>query len=113
MHELSVTENILEIVMRHARQAKARRVVRIHLVIGDLSSLIDDCIQFYFDFLAHDTIAAQAQLEFKRVAVKLHCPQCARTWQPNSADWTCPGCGQAQASIQAGREFYVDSIEVE
>ena len=113
MHELSVTENILDIVTRHAQQAKARRIVRIHLVIGELSSLVDDCVQFYFDYLARDTLAAEAELVFERVPVTLRCPQCAHTWQPDSADWTCPACGKAQATIQAGREFYVDSIEVE
>ena len=113
MHELSVTENILDIVTRHAQEADARRVLSIHLVIGELSSIVDDCIQFYFDFLAQNTPAAGAQLVFERIPVTLRCPLCAHTWQPDTADWTCPNCGKAQAVVAAGRELYVDSIEVE
>jgi hydrogenase nickel incorporation protein HypA/HybF len=113
MHELSVTENILEIVQRHAQQAEAKRVMRIRLVIGELSSIVDDSVQFYFDFLSQNTLAAGAKLEFERVPTKVTCGACGHTWQPPTADWTCPQCEQLQARVIAGQEFYVDSIEVE
>jgi len=113
MHELSVTESLLDIVCRHANQATAKRILRIHLVIGDLSSIIDDSVQFYFDFLSENTIAEGAELVFKRLSVALNCTACGHDWNPTTADWTCPACGLAKASIVAGREFYVDSIEVE
>lgn len=113
MHELSVTESVLDIVCRHANRATAKRILRIHLVVGELSSIIDDSVQFYFDFLSQDTIAEGAELIFQRLPVALRCPACGDQWSPTTADWTCPSCGLAKASIVAGREFYVDSIEVE
>ena len=57
MHELSVTESLLEIALRHAQQAGATRVTGLHLVIGQLSSIVDDSVQFYWDFVSKDTIA--------------------------------------------------------
>ena len=117
MHELSVTENIVEIATRHARGADAQRIVRIHLVIGELSSIVDDSVQFYFDFLSRDTMAAGAELIFCRLPVAVRCAACGHQWEPSAqgagADWTCPACGEAQAQVVQGREFYVDSIEVE
>ena len=113
MHELSVTEDLLDIVVRHAEKAQAKRIVRIHLVIGELASIVDDSVQFYFDFMAKDTLAAGAELLFQRLDVKLECPACEHQWHPESADWTCPSCGRATARVIAGREFYVDNIEVE
>ncbi len=113
MHELSVTQNIVEIVNRHAEQAGASRVARIHLVIGDLSSIVDDSVQFYFDYLSEGTLCAGATLVFRRVDVKLECGNCGESWQPEGADWRCPACGVAQAQVTEGREFFVDSIEVE
>ena len=113
MHELAVTESIVDIVCRHAEQAKAQRVFSIHLVIGELSSIVDDSVQFYFDYLSQDTLASGAELAFERLAVSLRCAACGREWQPDTADWTCPACRVARAQIVAGREFYVDSIEVE
>jgi hydrogenase nickel incorporation protein HypA/HybF len=114
MHELAVTENILEIVDRHAQEAEAERVLRIHLVIGELSSIVDNCVQFYFDYLSEDSVAEGAELVFKRIPISLRCKACGHQWQPeDAADWTCPSCGLAKAGVTAGREFYVDSIEVE
>ncbi|HHX43667.1 MAG TPA: hydrogenase maturation nickel metallochaperone HypA [Chloroflexi bacterium] len=113
MHELSVTESIMGIVQRHAERAGASRVLRIHLVIGELASIVDDSVQFYFDYLSRGTIAAGAELAFHRLPVGLACGACEHRWQPQDADWTCPACGATAARIATGREFYVDSIEVE
>lgn len=113
MHELSVTESVIEIITRHAEQAEAKRIVRVYLVVGELSSIVDDSVQFYFDFLAQDTLAKGAELVFRRLPVTLECGSCRHQWEPNSADWICPSCGASQARVIKGREFYVDSIEVE
>lgn len=113
MHELAVTESIVDIVQRHAAEAQAQRVVRIYLVIGELASIVDDSVQFYFDFLSQDTLAAGAELVFTRVPVSLECAACGHTWRPERGDWLCPRCQAAQARVVAGREFYIDHIEVE
>jgi hydrogenase nickel incorporation protein HypA/HybF len=113
MHELAVTESILDIVCRHAAEAGAERVVRIHLVIGELSSIVDDSVQFYFDFLSEQSCARGAELTFRRLPVQVECRACGHSWEPETADWTCPQCGEAQARVMTGNEFYVDSIEVE
>lgn len=110
---MSVTESVLEIITRHAEQAGADRIVRVYLVVGELSSIVDDSVQFYFDFLAQDTLAQGAELIFQRLPVTLACGVCQHQWEPSSADWACPSCGASRARIVKGREFYVDSIEVE
>jgi len=74
MHELAVTESIIEIVSRHAAEAGARKVSAINLVIGDLSSIVDDSVQFYFDYLSRDTIAAGAELTPEHLRAVLHAP---------------------------------------
>jgi len=112
MHELAVTESILEIVQRHAARADADKILRIHLVIGELSSIVDDSVQFYFDHLAADSVAEGAELVFRRIPVTVRCRACDHEWAPKDADWTCPACGHTGPLVVAGREFYVESIEV-
>ena len=113
MHELSVTQGMLEIVLRHAQQAEAQRITQIHLVIGDLSSIIDDSVQFYFDFISQDTIAEGAQLVFQRVPATFCCRDCGNTFTSKERDFTCPHCGEMSVEVVAGNEFRVDSIKVE
>lgn len=113
MHELPVTEEILRIVTRHAIEAQAQRITHIHLVIGELASFIDDSIQFYFDLLSPQTLAQGAQLHFHRVETRFRCRQCETEFSPEGRDWTCPTCGALGGDVIAGKEFYVESIEVE
>ena len=50
MHELAVTQSILDIALRHAERVGAQRILSINLVIGELTGFVDDSIQFYFGF---------------------------------------------------------------
>jgi hydrogenase nickel incorporation protein HypA/HybF len=57
MHELAVTQSILEICLRHAEEANAAKITDINLIIGQFSSIVDDSVQFYWDMIADGTIA--------------------------------------------------------
>jgi len=113
MHELSVTESILEITLRHARQAQARRVTALHLVIGQLASIVDDSVQFYWDIMTKDTLADGAVLHFRRIPAELECSVCNTRYALPADDMTCPSCHSAQVKVVSGSEFYLDSIEIE
>jgi hydrogenase nickel incorporation protein HypA/HybF len=113
MHELSVSENILDIAIRHAERAEATKINDLYLVIGDLSSIIDDSVQFYWDIITKDTIAEESTLHFKRIHTVLECKKCNQKYQPNGKDLACPSCGGVQINIVSGNEFYLESINVE
>jgi hydrogenase nickel incorporation protein HypA/HybF len=113
MHELPVTEEIMRIVLEHAREAKAHKVLQINLVIGDLTSFVSESIQFYFDFLSRDTEAAEAKLHIQRIPARARCYQCSAEFVPDGANWLCPECGALGGDVLSGREFYIESIEVE
>ena len=113
MHELSVTESILEITLRHAAPAKAKRITDLYLVIGQLSTIIDDSVQFYWDILAKDTVAEGARLHFKRIPAELLCQQCNHHYFPHTENLLCPICEGTNVRVLAGQEFFLESIEVE
>ncbi len=113
MHELPVTEQIMEIVLDHARKAKAQRVIKINLVIGELSSFVGESIQFYFDLFSKETEAENASLSISRVPARARCQACKQEFNPGGINWFCPACGGPVEEILGGREFYVESIEVE
>ena len=76
MHELSVTQSILEISLRHRNKPNAKRVTDIYLLLGQLSYVVDHSVQFYWDMIAKDTIAEGATLHFKRVLAEFLCSDC-------------------------------------
>ena len=113
MHELSVTESLLEIAQRHAAQAGARKVTDLYLVIGRLASIVDDSVQFYWDALSQGTICEGAQLHFERLPAKLLCLNCTETYEMPQALIPCPKCGSDRVKVLAGTEFHLESIGVE
>jgi len=113
MHELGVTENIVNVALAKAREAQASKVIQINLVIGELSGFVPDCIQFYFDSLSKDTIVEGAVLHFESVSTQLRCRNCSAIFHPEDTQWSCPECQGQSVEISKGREFYIDSLEVE
>ncbi|MBP9502884.1 MAG: hydrogenase maturation nickel metallochaperone HypA [Candidatus Promineofilum sp.] len=111
MHELSVTESLLEIALRHSRAAGASDVTDLYLVIGDLSTIVDESVQFYWDIITDGTPAAGSRLHFRRIPGRLGCRICGHTYSPRE-DLPCPACGGIEIDILAGDEFYLESIEV-
>ena len=113
MHELAVTESILAITLNHAEKAAARRVTDIHLVIGQLSSIVDDSVQFYWDFVSKGTLCEEATLHFKRLPAELICLDCNHTYTLDDELTPCPQCGSARIRVVSGDEFNLESIEVQ
>ena len=112
MHELSVTEDIMRIVNDHAGRNDAKSVTDVYLVIGELSSFIDDSIQFYFNMISPETIADGATLHFERIKTRFRCRRCGTEFEPEERDWVCPECQALGGDVIAGKEFYVESIQV-
>ncbi len=113
MHELSVTESVLEIACKHAEQARAKKVTDIYLVIGKLSSIVDDSVQFYWDFISKGTICEEATLHFKRIPAEMVCLDCNHNYTLEDELTPCPQCGSARIRVVAGDEFNLESIEVQ
>ncbi len=113
MHELSVTQSILEIALRHAESARAARITDLNLVVGQLSSIVDDSVQFYWDMISQGTPAEGSQLHFRRVPTELLCQDCGHRYKPAAEDLACPRCSSIRVKVVAGEEFYLESIEVE
>lgn len=113
MHELSITEGLLDLTLKYAKEAGANRVTRLDLVIGQLSSVVDDSLQFYWDILSKGTIAEGAKLEFRRVTALLRCQSCDSQFALDGRDYICPRCKSTRVEIIAGDDFRLESIEVE
>ena len=110
MHELSITQSILEIALRHAGE---KRITSIDLVIGQLASIVDDSVQFYWDTISQGTLAEGARLHFRRIPAELACLDCSHQYVYGQDDPACPKCGSLRIKVVKGEEFYVESIEVE
>ena len=113
MHELAVTESILEISLRHAQNANAKRITNLYLVIGQFASIVDDSVQFYWDIVSEETIANGATLHFRRLPATLACLDCTHQFKPIGDGFSCPKCNSDHIKVVSGNEFYMEAIDVE
>jgi hydrogenase nickel incorporation protein HypA/HybF len=113
MHEYAVTESIIKTAVEAADNAGASAITEIRLVIGDLSTIIDESVQLYFDIISKDTKAEKARLVFNRVPAQFKCRDCGEVYNKPVKGFDCPRCGGQGMPTGVGREFYIDSIEVE
>ncbi len=113
MHELAITQGILDIAVAKAGEIGAGKIYRVNVTIGELAGVVDDCVSFYFELLSKGTIAENAAISFDRPPTQLRCRECSAVFTPEGVDWACPGCRAQQFEIVSGRECYVNSIEVD
>ncbi len=113
MHELPFVKSILNITLEYAREAGARRVTALHLVIGQMASIVDDSVQFYWDILSKDTIAEGAQLNFQRNPAIYRCWDCGHQYQLDGHHLACPQCGSVRVQLVQGDEFRLESLDIE
>ena len=113
MHELAITEGILEAAVPAAKAAGAKKILEIRLKIGELSGVIPSCIEEYLHIAAKGTIAEEAKLKVERIPAEIRCEACGRESRPGIKRGLCPFCGSTDIRIIRGREYFVDSLEVE
>ena len=115
MHELPVTERILDIVLKHAATNQVSRIVTITLKVGELSDLENEWIQHYFDYLSKDTAADGAILKIEKVPIVLKCNKCSHSIEITKdqlGETICPNCSATgDFSIKSGREYYIKEME--
>jgi hydrogenase nickel incorporation protein HypA/HybF len=113
MHELAITQSMLDLVLEQAQNAGAKEVGKINLVIGEMTGVVDRSVRFYFDFLSRGTVAEGATLSFKVIPTTARCCKCGKDFRLGEFDWTCPHCRGNNIEIVGGKELFVESIEVD
>ena len=113
VHELSITESILSTSIKYAEEQKARLVTDIYLIIGDLSSIVDESIQFYWDMVSIGTICEKARLHFNHIKAEIECQNCNKRYLLEHDLEPCPHCSSMNIKIISGDEFQMESIEIE
>jgi hydrogenase nickel incorporation protein HypA/HybF len=109
VHELTIAEQTVHIAIS---EAKDRRVTVINLVIGELSSVVEESIRFCFDAVSRGTKAESATLSLRKVVALVECSHCSFRFGLGIAGG-CPRCGNLGGTVIQGRELYIESIEVE
>ena len=112
MHELPLTEQIIDICSETAAKYKAT-VKAITLVVGEDSGFVGESIQMYFDVIGQGTVCEGAKLTSVGVKPKLKCQSCGELFERKLFSFTCPVCGGEGVPTEIGKEFYIKDVELD
>ena len=113
MHELAITENLLNLALRYAEEHRASRVTELNLMIGDLCGFVDDSIQLYWGHVSQHTLCEGARLNFQRVPARFACLDCSTEYVLKGEMTPCPRCSGTRIQLVSGDEFRLESIFIE
>lgn len=115
MHELPVIERISDIVIRHAVKNNVKKVVTVRLMVGELTDLLDEWMQKYFEYCTKDTIAEGAKLEIERIPAVMRCNSCSREFQVEKEKLesiSCNACGEEKNfQLISGSDYFIKEME--
>jgi len=112
MHELSIAQNIVDIVQRNIARNDLEKVKAVRLKIGQLAGVVSDSLRFSFTAIVSDSPLRNAFLEIEETPFVLHCNGCERD-STNEIGYTyCPNCGSRDTTVISGTEMLVREIEL-
>jgi hydrogenase nickel incorporation protein HypA/HybF len=113
MHEYPITTRIVQIAEEHAKKENGLKVTAVNLVVGDYSGFISDSISMYFDVISEGTLCEGASLNIRKVSPMLKCRACGELFKKVPFSFECPKCKGEGGPTDIGKEFYIESIEVD
>jgi len=113
MHEMTITQSLVDIALEEAKKANAKKIVSVDVVLGEMSGAVDQCVELYFQLMTKDTIAEGAKLNFRKVPNRAKCRKCCNIFNIGDIFWKCDKCNSYEIEIISGKELYIESIEVD
>lgn len=110
MHEMSITQSIVELCTEHAG---GRRVLSVVMEIGALSGVVPDAVEFCFQACTAGTLLEGADLVIVPVEAAGVCQECGAEGNIASYFDPCSACGSHRLTILRGEELRVKELEVE
>jgi len=121
LHEFSVTSQIVQSVLAEAEKRKAKKVTAVYLVVGKLTFLGLDQVQFAYEILTADTIMEGSKLNIEEQEGVVKCSHCGYEggfkhendplYHVPVPTLRCPKCDNV-VSIVAGKECTIKSIKM-
>ena len=112
MHELSIAQNIIEIVNDNLNDHQKNIVKSVRVKVGKLTNILPDSLVFSFEALVKDTDLDGAVLEIEHLPIKIKCAECGAVSTSDDFQFSCEKCGGNQIKILSGNEFLVSEIEL-
>ena len=108
MHELSITQAIVEACSERAAGA---RVVRVTVEVGRLTCVVPDALRFCYDVCTEGTVLEGSELEIVAVPGRARCRACGAEVEVDDLLTPCD-CGSHDLRYVAGEDLRIKEMEL-
>jgi hydrogenase nickel incorporation protein HypA/HybF len=109
VHELSVTQSIVDFC---CERAEGVRVLRVTVEVGALSCVMPDALRSCYEIASQDTCLEGSQLEIIRIPARSHCRDCGADVDVYDLLSGCP-CGSLNlVRPEGGDGLLIRSMEI-
>jgi hydrogenase nickel incorporation protein HypA/HybF len=112
MHELSIAENIIEIIKENVPEKELCDIKNILLEVGDMSGIVSESLQFCFDVIKSETPFKNAEMKIKKIPFVLFCNDCKKESTNSIGIKLCQNCGSTNTKVISGDEMKVIEVEL-
>jgi hydrogenase nickel incorporation protein HypA/HybF len=113
MHEHHAVDSLVKQAIEKAELIGAKSISSVTIVMGEMLGFDEGSVRLYFEEIARGTIAEGAKLNYKPVKTAFTCKACSSEFKKQPGELACPNCCGLQLLVTSGKEWYIDSIEVE
>ena len=110
MHELSITQSVVDAIVERMGDA---RIHRVRVEVGRLSGVVPDAMTFCFEIVTAGTSLEGAVLEFEQPAGTAECRACGCAFGTGEVLPLCDGCGSADVAVTGGAGLRILEVERE
>jgi hydrogenase nickel incorporation protein HypA/HybF len=113
MHEMSLTESLVELIENEREKQGFARVHAVKVTVGALGHVEPDAVRFCFDAVSRGTVVEGARLDIHIVPGQAWCLDCAKTVRVADRMAVCPECGRQHLQVTGGDDLRLDELEVD
>ena len=113
MHELALSESIVNIVKNEMKKYPGSKALKVAIKLGALHEIVPDALQFGFDTMTLDTPLAGAHLDIEKIPIRGRCRNCEHEFEIEEYLFICPQCYSGDVEMTQGDILEISHIEID
>ncbi len=111
MHEMSIAQNIVNIVEDEMSRHGVDKIQAINITTGKLSAVVPAHLSMCFKILTENTKLSKTVLNIEVIPIGYTCTKCKKHFTSEKLIFHCIYCKEKKPVITAGKELSIQSIE--
>lgn len=113
MHELGITQRIVEIAAETAHAQGAKKVLSVTVEVGALAGVVAEALAFCFEACSAETLLAGSRLIVREIPGLGRCGDCGAEVDLAPYTLACAACGSFALERLQGEELRLIEVEIE